>query len=195
MPSSRVSSQPRDQTQFSSLLHWQEGSLPPAPPGKSYCEVNTKLKIELIKYVTRDPELSMFACKTMQIKYYYIIRPTAKTTMHPSDAVFTLQLPFCPINFLFGLYQRIWPLASLLFYPLSSKIAWKWPITIYQFWVANHLTPLKPSSSVTCCDLWSITHRLTATNLFSYTYSFINSLKNILLELSCNEFSKCFLLG
>ena len=69
MPSSRVSSQPRDQTQFSSLLHWQAGSLPPAPTGKSYCEVNTKLKIELIKYVTRDPELSMFACKTMQIKY------------------------------------------------------------------------------------------------------------------------------
>ena len=99
---------------------------------------------------------------------------------------------FLPINFLFGLYQRIWPLASLLFYPLSSKIAWKWPITIYQFWVANHLTPLKPSSSVTCCDLWSITHRLTATNLFSYTYSFINSLKISFLSYPVMNFLNVF---
>ena len=37
MPSSRGSSQPRDQTQISCLLcflHWQMGSLPLAPPGK-----------------------------------------------------------------------------------------------------------------------------------------------------------------
>ena len=34
MPSSRGSSQPRDQTRVSlSLLHWQVGSLPLAPPG------------------------------------------------------------------------------------------------------------------------------------------------------------------
>ena len=31
--STKGSSQPRDQTQVSSLLHWQEGSLPLAPPG------------------------------------------------------------------------------------------------------------------------------------------------------------------
>ena len=36
MPSSRVSSQPKDQTHiFLCLLHWQEGSLPLVPPGKS----------------------------------------------------------------------------------------------------------------------------------------------------------------
>ena len=36
MPSSRGPSQPRDQTQVSSVyLHWQVGSLPLAPPGKS----------------------------------------------------------------------------------------------------------------------------------------------------------------
>ena len=36
MPFSRVSSPPRDPTHLSyiSLLHWQEGSLPLAPPGK-----------------------------------------------------------------------------------------------------------------------------------------------------------------
>jgi len=32
--SSRGSSQPRDQTHFSCLLHWQAGSLPLVPPGK-----------------------------------------------------------------------------------------------------------------------------------------------------------------
>ena len=31
--SSRGSSRPRNQTHISCLLHWQEGSLPPAPPG------------------------------------------------------------------------------------------------------------------------------------------------------------------
>ena len=35
MPSSRGSSQPRDQTHvFYIYLHWQAGSLPPGPPGK-----------------------------------------------------------------------------------------------------------------------------------------------------------------
>ena len=34
MPSSRGSSQPRDWTHISCLLHWQMGSLPLAPPGK-----------------------------------------------------------------------------------------------------------------------------------------------------------------
>ena len=34
MPSFRGSSQPRDQTRVSCLLHWQADSLPPAPPGK-----------------------------------------------------------------------------------------------------------------------------------------------------------------
>ena len=34
MPSSRVSSWPRDQTCISCLLHWQESSLPLVPPGK-----------------------------------------------------------------------------------------------------------------------------------------------------------------
>ena len=34
VPSSRGSSQPRDQTQVSHLLHWQAGSLPLVPPGK-----------------------------------------------------------------------------------------------------------------------------------------------------------------
>ena len=35
LPSSRVSSQPRDQTHLSlHLLHWQAGSLPLVPPGK-----------------------------------------------------------------------------------------------------------------------------------------------------------------
>ena len=34
MPSSRGSSQPRDQTHLLCLLHWQAGSLPLAPPGK-----------------------------------------------------------------------------------------------------------------------------------------------------------------
>ena len=157
MPSSRGPSQPRDQAHVSSLLHWQAGSLPLAPPGKSYCEVNTKLKIELIK--------------TMQIEYYYIIilLPTDRTTMHSSDAVSMLQLLFCPRNFLFALYQRRWPLASLLFYPFGHKITWKWPMTISQFRVANHLTPLEPRWSVTCCDLWSITHRLTATTCHSHT--------------------------
>ena len=35
MPSSRGSSWPRDQASVSCLLHWQAGSLPHAPPGKS----------------------------------------------------------------------------------------------------------------------------------------------------------------
>ena len=34
IPSSRGSSQPRDRTHISYLLHWQAGSLPLAPPGK-----------------------------------------------------------------------------------------------------------------------------------------------------------------
>ena len=34
IPSSRGSSEPRDQTCISCLLHWQAGSLPLAPPGK-----------------------------------------------------------------------------------------------------------------------------------------------------------------
>ena len=34
MPFSRESSQPRDRTHISCLLHWQVGSLPLAPPGK-----------------------------------------------------------------------------------------------------------------------------------------------------------------
>ena len=36
MPSSRESSQPRDQTHLSCLLHWQAGSLPLVPPGKPF---------------------------------------------------------------------------------------------------------------------------------------------------------------
>ena len=36
MPSSRRSSQPRDNPCLLSLLHWQAGSLPPAPPGKPF---------------------------------------------------------------------------------------------------------------------------------------------------------------
>ena len=39
MPSSRGSSQPRDWTCISCLLHWQAGSLPLAPPGKPNAEV------------------------------------------------------------------------------------------------------------------------------------------------------------
>ena len=35
MPSLRGSSQPRDQTHTSCLLHWQADSLPTAPPGKT----------------------------------------------------------------------------------------------------------------------------------------------------------------
>ena len=82
------------QSHVSSLLHWQAGSSQLALPGKSYCEVNTKLKIELIK--------------TMQIEYYYIIvlLPTDRTTMHSSDAVSILQLLFAPEIFLFALYRR-----------------------------------------------------------------------------------------
>ena len=33
---SKGSSQPRDQTHISCLLHWQAGSLPADPPGRSY---------------------------------------------------------------------------------------------------------------------------------------------------------------
>ena len=35
MPSSRASSQSRDQTHVSCLLHWQAGSLPLGPPGRT----------------------------------------------------------------------------------------------------------------------------------------------------------------
>ena len=40
MPSSRGSSQPRDQTYVLCLLHWQTGSLPLVPPGKHIVGLN-----------------------------------------------------------------------------------------------------------------------------------------------------------
>ena len=50
MPSSRGSSQPRDQTCVSYIyLHWQVGSLPLPPPGKSYillCE-HTDMHVDI----------------------------------------------------------------------------------------------------------------------------------------------------
>ena len=52
MPSSRDSSQPRDQTQVSYLLlHWQAGSLPLAPPGKPSLPLVPPLYIIIIIYV------------------------------------------------------------------------------------------------------------------------------------------------
>ena len=44
MPSSRGSSQPRDWTHISCLLHWQVGFLPLVLLGKPYTMVTTKLK-------------------------------------------------------------------------------------------------------------------------------------------------------
>ena len=47
--SSRGSSRPRDQTHVSlSLLHWQVGSLPPAPPGKPQWYVKMTHCISLV---------------------------------------------------------------------------------------------------------------------------------------------------
>ena len=46
MPSSRGSSPPRDQICISYvLLHWQAGSLPPAPSGKPICELVQAIEI------------------------------------------------------------------------------------------------------------------------------------------------------
>uniref|UniRef100_A0A4W2GK42 Histone deacetylase n=1 Tax=Bos indicus x Bos taurus TaxID=30522 RepID=A0A4W2GK42_BOBOX len=46
MPTSRGSSQPRNRTHISCLLHWQEGSLPLAPPGKPRCLPRQVPKVE-----------------------------------------------------------------------------------------------------------------------------------------------------
>ena len=52
MPSSRGSSQPRDQTHISYVyLHWQEGSLPLVPPGKSLCYLATNQSEESLHTV------------------------------------------------------------------------------------------------------------------------------------------------
>ena len=40
MPSSRGSSRPRDRTQVSRLLHWQAGSLPLVPSGKTFLKIS-----------------------------------------------------------------------------------------------------------------------------------------------------------
>ena len=46
IPSSRISSRPRDRTPyFLHLLHWQVGSLPPAPPGKVKVKVTQSCPI------------------------------------------------------------------------------------------------------------------------------------------------------
>ena len=45
MPSSRVSSQPRDWTCFSCLLHWQAGSLRLVPPGKPSALILPQVKL------------------------------------------------------------------------------------------------------------------------------------------------------
>ena len=51
MPSSRISSQPRDQTHcLQHLLHWQVGSLPLAPPGKLVCLVASVMPDSLRPY-------------------------------------------------------------------------------------------------------------------------------------------------
>ena len=50
--SSRGSSWPRDWTHVSCLLRWQEGSLPPAPPGKAYriglCNIPRTSQVKLV---------------------------------------------------------------------------------------------------------------------------------------------------
>ena len=52
VPPSRESSQPRDQTHiFYVYLHWQEGSLPLVPPGKSLCYLTTSQSEESLHTV------------------------------------------------------------------------------------------------------------------------------------------------
>ena len=46
MPSSRGSSQPRDQTCILGLLHWQAASLPLVPPGKPRWLASTDFQID-----------------------------------------------------------------------------------------------------------------------------------------------------
>ena len=45
MPSCRGSSQPRDRTHVSYLLHWQAGSLPLEPPGKLFTYIHKYIYI------------------------------------------------------------------------------------------------------------------------------------------------------
>ena len=44
LPSSRLSPWPRDQSRASCLLHWQVGSLPLAPPGKTSIYVSSSVQ-------------------------------------------------------------------------------------------------------------------------------------------------------
>ena len=50
MPSSRGSSQPRDETLSLSLLHWQVSSLPLPPLGKPYCCMDWSVSFPLHTY-------------------------------------------------------------------------------------------------------------------------------------------------
>ena len=67
MPSSRASSQPRDRTLVSCLLHWQAGSLPLAPPGKPH---------------STEQEVAIY-CSTTRLSVYWPVLQTAEQDWTP----------------------------------------------------------------------------------------------------------------
>ena len=124
---SRGSSQPRDQTHVSCLLHWQVCSLPLAPPGKPLIDIGFQfckrkkfwrwMRLMVTQNVSarKDTELKMTKAVNFMLCIYYTVKNT-KCKKRERIGLQILLLELLPPR------QTLLVLPTLLCFPLSPSL-------------------------------------------------------------------------